>query len=88
MAPLKRLRDELIVVGQVRSAVNAAVGAMAVGQVRLKCFGARHCDRSRRDGAGPEQEGPVSPGRLARETVEHTGEGRGDASGERKPHLN
>ncbi len=81
------LWDELIVVGQVRSAVNAAVGAMAVWQVGLEGFGARHGDRGGRDGVGAEQEGPVSPGQLAGETVEHTGEGRGEASGEMRAHL-
>lgn len=66
-------------VGQVCSAVNAAVGAMAVGQVGLEGFGARHGNRGWRDGVGAEQEGPVSPGRLTGETVEHAGEGRGEA---------
>ncbi len=51
------LWDELIVVGQVRSAVNAAVGAMAVWQVGLEGFGARHGDRGGRDGVGAEQKG-------------------------------
>ncbi len=74
-------------VGQVRSAVNAAVGAMAVWQVGLEGFGACHGDRGGRDGAGAEQEGPVSPGRLAGEKVEHAGEGRGEASGEMRAHL-
>lgn len=65
-------------VGQVGSAVNAAIGTMAVGQVGLKGFGARHGDCGGRHGAGAKQKWPVSPGRLAGETVEHTGEGRGD----------
>lgn len=83
----KYLRDELIVVSQVCSAVNAAIGAMTVWQVGLKGFGARHCDCGGRDGAGAKQNGPVCPGRLAGETVEHAGEGRGDVSGERRAHL-
>ena len=38
------LGDELIVIGQVCSAVDAAVGAVAVGQVGLEGLGARHGD--------------------------------------------
>lgn len=39
MAPLEGLGDELIVLGQVRAAVDAAVGAMAAGQVAAEGLG-------------------------------------------------
>lgn len=69
------LRDELVVVGQVSSAVDAAVGSVAARQVRLKSLGARHSDHGRCWRA--VQEGTASPGRLTREAPQHTGEGRG-----------
>lgn len=70
------LGDELIVVGQVSSAVDATVGSMAARQVRLKGLGARHSDHGRSWRA--VQEGTASPGRLTREAPQHTGEGRGE----------
>lgn len=42
MAALKRLGDELVVVGEVSAAVDAAVGAVAAGQVSLKRLGLGH----------------------------------------------
>lgn len=39
MAPLEGLGDELIVLGQVCSAVDAAVGAVAAGQVAAERLG-------------------------------------------------
>lgn len=69
------LGDELIVVGQVSSAVDATVCSMAARQVRLKGLGARHSDHGRSWRA--VQEGTASPGRLTREAPQHTGEGRG-----------
>ena len=62
-------------VGQVSSAVDAAVGPVAAGQVRLEGLGARHSDHGRSWRA--VQEGTASPGRLTREAPQHTGEGRG-----------
>ena len=72
---VNHLGDELIVVGQVCSAVDAAVGAVAAGQVGLKGLGARHSDHGR--GRRAVQEGAAGPGRLAGEAPQHTGEGRG-----------
>lgn len=62
-------------VGQVSPAVDAAVGPVAVRQIRLKSFGARHSDHGRSWRA--VQEGTASPGRLTGEAPQHTGEGRG-----------
>ncbi len=67
-------------VGEVCSAVDAAVGAVAAGQVRLERFGARHGDHG--PGRRAVQEGAASPGRLTREAPQHTGEGRGGAGWE------
>lgn len=69
------LRDELVVVGQVSSAVDAAVGSVAARQIRLEGLGARHSDHGR--GWRAVQEGTASPGRLTGEAPQHTGEGRG-----------
>lgn len=69
------LGDELVVVGQVSSAVDATVGSMAARQVRLKGLGACHSDHGRCWRA--VQKGTASPGRLTREAPQHTGEGRG-----------
>ena len=68
-------------VGQVGPAVDAAVGAVAVGQVGLEGLGARHPDHGR--GRGTVQEGAASPGRLAGEAPQHAGEGRGGGRGGR-----
>ncbi len=67
-------------VGEVCSAVDAAVGAVAAGQVRLERFGARHGDHG--PGRRAVQEGAAGPGRLTREAPQHTGEGRGGAGWE------
>ena len=91
------LGDELVMVGQVSSTVDAAVGTVAVGQVGLEGLGARHDDSClgdsggfRGDGVavagrsmGAVQEGAAGPGRLAGEAPQHTGEGRGGAWGGR-----
>lgn len=69
------LGDELVVVGQVSSAVDAAVRSVAARQVRLESLGARHSDHGWSWRA--VQEGTASPGRLTREAPQHTGEGRG-----------
>lgn len=69
------LGDELVVVGQVSSAVDAAVGPVAAWQVGLKSLGARHSDHGRCWRA--VQEGTASPGRLTGKAPQHTGEGRG-----------
>ena len=84
-------------VGQVGPAVDAAVGAVAVGQVGLEGLGARHDHRRRAGGGvrrgdgvavagrgrGAVQEGAAGPGRLAGEAPQHAGEGRGGAWGGR-----
>jgi len=75
------LGDELVVVGQVRPAVDAAVRSMAAGQVRLERLGARHSDHGR--GGRAVQEGAAGPGRLAGEAPQDTGEGRGGRWGGR-----
>lgn len=62
-------------VGQVSSAVDAAVGSMAARQVCLEGLGARHSDHGR--GWRAVQKGTASPGRLTGEAPQHTGEGRG-----------
>lgn len=67
-------------VGEVCSAVDAAVGTVAAGQVRLESFGARHGDHG--PGRRAVQEGAAGPGRLTREAPQHTGEGRGGAGWE------
>lgn len=64
-------------VGEVGSAVDTAVCSVAVGQVGLEGFGARHGGSGGRDGTGAQEEGPLGPVRLAVETVENAGEGRG-----------
>lgn len=84
-------------VGQVCSTVDAAVGAVAVGQVSLEGLGARHDDSCLGDGdgcrgngvavagwgGGAVQERASSPGRFAGEAPQHTGEGRGGVRGGR-----
>lgn len=80
LTSLKGLGDELVMVGEVSSAVDAAVGAVAAGQVRLESFGARHGDHG--PGRRAVQEGAAGPGRLTREAPQHTGEGRGGAGWE------
>lgn len=75
LAALEGLGDELVVVGQVSSAVDAAVGPVAAWQVGLKSLGARHSDHGRCWRA--VQEGTASPGRLTGKAPQHTGEGRG-----------
>lgn len=67
-------------IGEVCSAVDAAVGAMTAGQVRLEGFGARHGDHG--PGRRAVQEGAAGPGRLTGEAPQHTGEGRGGAGWE------
>lgn len=42
------LRNEFIMIGQVGPAVNAAVGPVAGGQIRLKSLGSRHLHHWRR----------------------------------------
>lgn len=42
MAALKRLGDELVMVGEVCAAVDAAVGAVTVGQIGLESLGLGH----------------------------------------------
>lgn len=69
------LRNELIVIGQVSSAVDAAVGSVATRQVRLEGLGARHSDHGR--GWWAVQKRTAGPGRLTGEAPQHTGEGRG-----------
>lgn len=69
------LGDELVMIGQVSSAVDAAVSSVAARQIRLESLGARHSDHGR--GWRAVQEGTASPGRLTREAPQHTGEGRG-----------
>lgn len=69
------LGDELVVVGQVSPAVDAAVGSMAAGQVRLEGLRARHPDHGRSWRA--VQKRTASPGRLTGEAPQHTGECRG-----------
>lgn len=71
------LGDKLVVVGEMGPAVDTAVSPVAVGQVGLEGFGACHGGSGGRDGTGAQEEGPLSPGRLAVETVENAGEGRG-----------
>lgn len=77
---INHLGDELVMVGEVCSAVDAAVGAVAAGQVRLEGFGARHGDHG--PGRWAVQEGAAGPGRLTWEAPQHTGEGRGGAGWE------
>lgn len=67
-------------VGEVCSAVDAAVGTVATGKVRLEGFGARHGNHG--PGRRAVQEGAAGPGRLTREAPQHTGEGRGGAGWE------
>lgn len=67
-------------VGEMCSAVDAAVGAVAAGQVCLESFGARHGDHG--PGRRAVQEGAAGPSRLTREAPQHTGEGRGGAGWE------
>lgn len=71
-------------VGQVRSAVDAAVGAMAAGQVGLESLGLGHLDHVR----GPQLLAGVRSGRvaapldlLAEETPEDASQGRRGAGG-------
>lgn len=42
LTSLERLGNEFVMIGQVSSAVNAAVGPVARGQVCLKSLGSRH----------------------------------------------
>lgn len=77
---INHLGDEFVVVGEVCSAVDAAVGAVAAGQVCLEGFGARHGDHG--PGRRAVQEGAAGPGRLTWEAPQHTGEGRGGAGWE------
>lgn len=67
-------------IGEVRSAVDAAVGSMTAGQVRLEGFGARHGDHG--PGRRAVQEGAAGPSRLTGEAPQHTGEGRDGAGWE------
>lgn len=76
------LGDELVVVGQVGPAVDAAVGSVAARQVGLEGLGARHSDHGR--GWRAVQKGAAGPGRLTREAPQHTGEGRGGRWGGRR----
>lgn len=62
-------------VGQMSSAVDAAISPVAARQVRLEGLGARHSDHGR--GWRAVQKGTASPGRLTGEAPQHTGEGRG-----------
>lgn len=59
------LGDELVMVGQVSSAMDAAVGPVAARQISLESLGARHPDHGRCWRA--VQEGTASPGRLTGE---------------------
>lgn len=70
-------------VGQVRSAVDAAVGSVAAGQVGLEGLGARHPDHRVGRGGGAVQERAAGPARLAGEAPQHTGKGRGGGRGGR-----
>lgn len=66
-------------VGQVSPAVNAAVGPVARRQIRLESLGPCHLHHWSHGalaevGGGP---GGAPAGRVARETPEHAGKGRG-----------
>lgn len=66
-------------VGEVCTAVDAAVSAVTGGKVSLEGFGARHGEHRR--AWCTLHEGAAGPRRLARETTQHTREGRGGAWG-------
>lgn len=64
-------------VGEVRTAVDAAVGAVTGGEVGLESFGARHGEHRR--AWCTLHEGAACPRRLTWETAQHAREGRGGA---------
>lgn len=66
-------------VGEVCTAVDAAVSAVTGGKVGLEGFGARHGEHRR--ALCTLHEGAAGPRRLTRETTQHTREGRGGAWG-------
>lgn len=66
-------------VGEVCTAVDAAVGPVACREVSLEGFGARHGEHRRAWCA--VHEGAAGPRRLTRKTAQHTREGRGGAWG-------
>lgn len=66
-------------VGEVCTAVDAAVGAVTCGKVGLEGFGARHGEHRR--AWCTLHKGAAGPRRLTRETAQHTREGRGGAWG-------
>lgn len=72
-------------VGEVCTAVDAAVRAVTGRKVGLKGFGARHGEHRRAWCA--VHEGTPGPRRLTRETAQHTREGRGGAWGGACTHL-
>lgn len=77
------LGNEFIMIGQVGPAVNAAVGPVAGGQIRLESLGSRHLHHRCCGAWGELWGGPrgAPAGRVAGETPEDAGKGRGLAGG-------
>lgn len=77
------LGNEFIVVSQVSPAVNAAVGPVARRQIRLESLGPCHLHHWSHRALRELRGGPggAAAGRVARETPEDTGKGRGLAGG-------
>ena len=77
------LGNEFIMIGQVGSAVNAAVGPVAGRQICLESLGSCHLHHWRRRAWSELWSGPrgTPTGWVARETPEDTGKGRGLAGG-------